>query len=118
MTENAARTARADRLLEILELERIEENLYRGSNEDRQGGRLFGGQVLAQALRAACGTANGRFAHSVHGYFMRSGDAARPVLYEVDRIRDGRSFTNVQVTSTFAPTSTRFPPRNRTRLFA
>jgi len=97
VTDNSARVARADRLLEILELERIEENLYRGMNETRDGGRLFGGQVLAQALRAACATAEGRFAHSVHGYFMRAGDSGRPVLYEVDRIRDGRSFTTRRV---------------------
>lgn len=88
---------RADRLLEILQLERIEENLYRGLNEARGNFRLFGGQVLSQALRAAYATVDARQAHSVHAYFMRAGDAARPVLYEVDRIRDGRSFTTRRV---------------------
>ncbi|TNF80773.1 MAG: acyl-CoA thioesterase II [Gammaproteobacteria bacterium] len=91
------RLTRARRLLEILQLERIEENLYRGLNEARGNYRLFGGQVLSQALRAACETVTDRQAHSVHGYFMRAGDAALPVLYEVDRIRDGRSFTTRRV---------------------
>lgn len=91
------RSARAARLLEILELERIEENLYRGMNEVRGNYRLFGGQVLAQALRAAYATVQDRQVHSVHGYFMRAGNAALPVLYEVDRIRDGRSFTTRRV---------------------
>ena len=91
------RLTRARRLLEILELERIEENLYRGLNEARGNYRLFGGQVLSQALRAACETVSGRQAHSVHGYFMRAGNASLPVLYEVDRIRDGRSFTTRRV---------------------
>lgn len=93
----AERLARADRLLDILELERIEENLYRGLNEARGQYRLFGGQVLAQALRAASKTVEERHAHSVHAYFMRAGDSSRPVLYEVDRIRDGRSFTTRRV---------------------
>lgn len=91
------RLTRARRLLEILQLERIEENLYRGLNEVRGNYRLFGGQVLSQALRAASGTVTGRSAHSVHGYFMRAGNADLPVLYEVDRIRDGRSFTTRRV---------------------
>ncbi len=93
----ADRLARAERLLEILKLERIEENLYRGLNEARGNYRLFGGQVLSQALKAACETVAGRHPHSVHGYFMRAGNADLPVLYEVDRIRDGRSFTTRRV---------------------
>lgn len=96
-THAADRRKRAERLLRILELERIEENLYRGKNEVRGEFRLFGGQVLSQALRAASATVEGRFAHSVHAYFMRTGNAALPVLYEVDRIRDGRSFTTRRV---------------------
>lgn len=87
----------ADRLLSILELEPIEKNLYRGQNENREGGRLFGGQVLAQALMAASRTVEDRNVHSLHGYFLRPGDSARPVLYEVERIRDGRSFTTRRV---------------------
>ena len=97
VSEHEQRTALADRLLEILLLERIEENLYRGLNEVRGEHRLFGGQVLSQALRAAHETVENRHAHSVHGYFMRAGDAGKPVLYEVDRIRDGRSFTTRRV---------------------
>jgi acyl-CoA thioesterase-2 len=94
---SAERRVLAERLLGILELERIEENLYRGLNEVRGNYRLFGGQVLSQALRAAYHTVEGRHVHSVHGYFMRAGNAAMPVLYEVDRIRDGRSFTTRRV---------------------
>lgn len=91
------RQERAERLLRLLELEPIEQNLYRGSNEARGNARLFGGQVLAQALRAACATVDGRRAHSLRAYFMRAGDASRPVLYEVERIRDGRSFATRRV---------------------
>ncbi len=86
----------ADRLLEILTLEAVELNLFRGNNEARDG-RLFGGQVLAQALRAATQTVEGRAPHSLHGYFLRPGDPDRPVLYEVERIRDGSSFTTRRV---------------------
>ena len=88
---------RAARLLEILELETIEQNLYRGMNEVRGRFRLFGGQVLAQALRAACQTVEDRQPHSLRAYFMRAGDAVRPVLYEVERIRDGASFSTRRV---------------------
>lgn len=87
----------AQHLLDILDLEVVEKNLFRGKNEDRDGGRLFGGQVLAQALCAAGRTVEGRVPHSMHGYFMRPGDALRPVLYDVERIRDGSSFTTRRV---------------------
>lgn len=89
--------ARAARLLEILSLEAVEQNLFLGRNEERGGRRLFGGQVLAQALRAAYATVDGVWLHSLHGYFLRAGDAGRAVLYEVDRIRDGRSFITRRV---------------------
>jgi acyl-CoA thioesterase II len=88
---------RAARLLEILQLEPIEQNLYRGVNEVRGPMRLFGGQVLAQALRAACHTVEARQPHSLRAYFIRAGDAARPVLYEVERVRDGSSFSTRRV---------------------
>lgn len=91
------RFGRAQRLLEILRLEPIEQNLYRGYNEAEATGRLFGGQVLAQALRAANHTVEGRCPHSLRAYFLRAGDAAHPVLYEVERIRDGRSFATRRV---------------------
>ncbi|MCH1550114.1 MAG: acyl-CoA thioesterase II [Pseudomonadales bacterium] len=88
---------RSERLLEILDLQQIEQNLYLGQNETAQGKRLFGGQVLAQALTAAYRTVDGLHCHSLHAYFIRAGNAARPVLYEVERIRDGRSFTTRRV---------------------
>ncbi|MDP6972046.1 MAG: thioesterase family protein, partial [Pseudomonadales bacterium] len=89
--------ARAERLLDILDLEAVEQNLFLGRNELREGRRLFGGQVLSQALRAAYHTVDGIWLHSLHGYFMRAGDAEKDVLYEVDRIRDGRSFATRRV---------------------
>jgi len=94
---HAEQYERAALLLRILELEPIEQNLYRGGNENRGGFRLFGGQVLAQGLRAACNTVEGRNPHSLRAYFMRAGDAERPVLYEVERIRDGSSFSTRRV---------------------
>jgi len=85
-------------LLELLRLERIEENLFRGGSQDLGWGQVFGGQVLGQALSAAAQTVpEGRFAHSLHGYFLRIGDATRPIVYTVDPIRDGRSFTTRRV---------------------
>ena len=86
----------ATHLLSVLELETIELNMFRGTNEHREA-RLFGGQVLAQALRAAANTVDARMPHSLHGYFMRAGEPTRPVLYEVERIRDGTSFTTRRV---------------------
>lgn len=86
-----------DILLELLDLERLELNLFRGQNRDIGSGRVFGGQVLAQALVAAGRTVEGRAAHSLHGYFMLPGDVGTPIVYQVDRIRDGRSFTTRRV---------------------
>jgi acyl-CoA thioesterase-2 len=81
-------------LIQMLALEPLELNIFRGSNRDIGTGRIFGGQVLAQALVAARRTVEeDRPAHSVHGYFMLEGDLTVPVVYFVDRIRDGRSFT-------------------------
>jgi len=85
-------------LLELLDLEALEVNLFRGGSpqEDRQ--RVFGGQVLAQALVAARRTVDDdRSAHSFHAYFLRPGDPSVPILYQVDRIRDGRSFTTRRI---------------------
>jgi len=84
-------------LLDILDLERLEVNLFRGESpkEDRQ--RVFGGQVAGQALVAACRTVERGFVHSLHAYFLRPGDPNVPILYDVDRIRDGRSFTTRRV---------------------
>ena len=86
-----------DELLEILDLEEIDFNIFRGSNESSRHGRLFGGQVAAQALVAAGRTVDGLPAHSLHGYFLRPGDPSVPVVYTVDRIRDGRSFVTRRV---------------------
>jgi acyl-CoA thioesterase II len=87
-------------LLELLDLEPLEVNIYRGLNRDIGSGRVFGGQVLAQALVAARRTVDGeRHAHSLHGYFILPGDLAAPIVYFVDRLRDGRSFATRQVTA-------------------
>lgn len=85
-------------LVQLLSLERIEENLFRGQSQDLGWGTVYGGQVLGQALSAATQTVpSDRHAHSLHAYFLRPGDVNRPVLYEVDRIRDGSSFTTRRV---------------------
>jgi acyl-CoA thioesterase-2 len=85
-------------LVQQLELERIEENLFRGQSQDLGWGRVFGGQVLGQALSAAVQTVPAtRKVHSLHSYFLRPGDVNKPIVYEVDRIRDGGSFTTRRV---------------------
>ncbi|AOS64371.1 acyl-CoA thioesterase II [Actinoalloteichus hymeniacidonis] len=87
-----------DRLVSLLDLERIEENLYRGISPAESPVRVFGGQVAGQALVAATRTVPpDRYVHSLHAYFIRGGDPSVPILYEVDRIRDGRSFTTRRV---------------------
>ena len=83
-------------LVELLSLEKIEENIFRGQSRNLVGKRVFGGQVLGQALRAASYTTD-RPAHSLHAYFLFGGDVNAPIIYEVDRIRDGRSFVSRQV---------------------
>ncbi len=86
-----------DELLSILDIERLEHNLYRGLSPQVGWQRVFGGQVIGQALVAAIRTVEGRNAHSLHGYFLRAGDPAVPIIYEVDRIRDGSSFSTRRV---------------------
>ena len=88
-------------LIGLFDLEPIERNIYRGQNRDIGSGRIFGGQVLAQALVAARRTVDeeDRLAHSVHAYFILAGDLNIPVVYFVDRLRDGRSFTTRRVTA-------------------
>ena len=82
-----------DRLLSTLDLEKLEEDLYRGVSPQVGWQRVFGGQVIAQALMAAQRTVEAnRFVHSLHAYFMRPGDPAVPIVYQVERIRDGSSF--------------------------
>jgi acyl-CoA thioesterase II len=80
-------------LLEILDLERLEVNLYRGMSPQVGWQRVFGGQVIGQALVAATRTVEDRLVHSLHAYFVLPGDPKVPIIYEVDRIRDGGSFT-------------------------
>lgn len=84
-------------LLRLMRLERLEDNLFRGQSRDIGSSRVFGGQVLGQALMAAGRTVSERAAHSLHAYFLRAGDVEAPIVYEVDRSRDGRSFTSRRV---------------------
>jgi acyl-CoA thioesterase-2 len=86
-----------DFLVHLLDLETIEVNVYRGINPKEERQRTFGGQVAAQALMAAGRTVDRGRVHSLHSYFLRSGDPTTPILYEVDRIRDGKSFTTRRV---------------------
>ncbi|MDW3219890.1 MAG: acyl-CoA thioesterase II [Acidimicrobiales bacterium] len=87
-----------DDLVDLLDLEAIEVNIFRGVSPDENRQRIFGGQVAGQALVAAARTVDDdRPVHSLHAYFLRPGDPTVPVLYEVDRIRDGRSFTTRRV---------------------
>ena len=91
-------SAAMQELLSILDLEKLEHNLYRGRSPKLDWQRVFGGQTIAQALVAAQRTVNpDRHVHSLHGYFMRPGDTKVPIIYEVDRIRDGGSFTTRRV---------------------
>ncbi|MEZ4408948.1 MAG: acyl-CoA thioesterase II [Polyangiales bacterium] len=85
-------------LIELLALERIDRDLFRGRSQDLGWGAIFGGQVLGQALSAAAQTVTAdRPVHSLHGYFLRAGDLDRPIVYQVDRLRDGKSFTTRRV---------------------
>jgi acyl-CoA thioesterase-2 len=84
-------------LLKLLELEQLEVNLFRGESRDIGSAQVFGGQVLGQALTAASRTVEGRIVHSLHAYFLRRGDFNAPIVYEVDRSRDGQSFSNRRV---------------------
>lgn len=86
-----------DDLITLLHLERIEDNIFRGESRDIGSAQVFGGQVLGQALSAAQHTVDGRIAHSLHAYFLRRGDMQAPIVYEVDRARDGGSFSNRRV---------------------
>jgi len=86
-----------DDLLDLLDLEDIDLDIFRGRNEAARSRRIFGGQVAAQSLVAAARTVEGQLAHSLHGYFLRPGDPTVPVVFTVDRIRDGRSFTTRHV---------------------
>lgn len=85
-------------LINLLALERIDRDLFRGTSQNLGWGAIFGGQVLGQALSAATQTVTAdRPVHSVHGYFIRAGELDRPIVYQVDRLRDGRSFSTRRV---------------------
>jgi acyl-CoA thioesterase-2 len=85
---------------DLLALERIDRDLFRGRSQDLGWGAIFGGQVLGQALSAAAQTVDAdRPVHSLHGYFMRAGDVTRPIVYQIDRLRDGASFTTRRVSA-------------------
>src|SRR5450631_3632880 len=84
-------------LLNLLELEQLEVNLFRGESRDMGSPQVFGGQVLGQALVAASATIEGRVVHSLHAYFLRRGDFNAPIVYDVDRARDGRHFSTRRV---------------------
>jgi acyl-CoA thioesterase-2 len=86
-----------DDLVVLLDLEQIEVNIFRGQSPDEKRQRVFGGQVAGQALVAAGRTVDRGNVHSLHAYFLRPGDPSIPIVYEVDRIRDGRSFTTRRV---------------------
>lgn len=87
-----------EELLRLLQLQKIEENIFQGQSQDLGFGNVFGGQVLGQALSAAYQTVPvERSAHSLHAYFLRPGDPQKPIVYTVDCIRDGKSFTTRRV---------------------
>jgi len=90
-------TQALDALLGILDLEELEVNLFRGRSPQEGSQRVFGGQVLGQALTAAGRTVERDAAHSFHAYFLRPGDPKTPILYQVDRTRDGKSFTTRRI---------------------
>ena len=89
--------SRISDLIALLTLEPLELNLFRGESRDIGSPQVFGGQVLGQALMAASRTVDGRIVHSLHAYFLRRGDFNAPIVYAVDRSRDGHSFSNRRV---------------------
>ena len=94
-------------LVALLTLERLEDNLFRGQSRDIGTKYVFGGQVLGQALSAAQQTVeDGRSVHSVHAYFLRAGDITAPIVFDVDRSRDGHSFSVRRVIGPYAPHAT------------
>jgi acyl-CoA thioesterase II len=93
----AAMTSAVESLVSILDLEQLEVNLFRGQSPKDRWQRVFGGQVIGQALVAACRTVEGRGPHSLHAYFVLPGDPKAPIIYEVERTRDGRSFSTRRV---------------------
>ena len=97
MTKENTLDTTIERLVELMDLEVIEENIFRGESQDIGSPQVFGGQVLGQALMAASRTVEDRLVHSLHAYFLRRGDFEAPIVYEVDRARDGGSFSNRRI---------------------
>ncbi|MDR6103683.1 acyl-CoA thioesterase-2 [Agrobacterium larrymoorei] len=98
MSHSSYSSSPMENLLATLDLEKLEENLFRGTSPQVGWQRVFGGQVIAQALMAAQRTVDAdRFIHSLHAYFMRPGDPLVPIIYQVDRIRDGASFATRRI---------------------
>src|SRR5262245_66674116 len=97
MSAGASTQTALDELVAILDLEELEVNIFRGRSPQEMRQRVFGGQVAGQALVAAGRTVERGIVHSLHAYFLRPGDPKAPILYEVDRIRDGRTFTTRRV---------------------
>src|SRR6266699_696591 len=97
--ESQFMSAAIENLLKILDLEPLEVNLFRGCSPQVGWQRVFGGQVIGQALVAACRTLDvaGRPPHSLHAYFLLAGDPKVPIVYNVERVRDGKSFTTRRV---------------------
>ena len=95
--KTANNSVATDDVIALLDLEPLEVNLFRGISPDVTWQRVFGGQVIGQALTAAYRTVEGRICHSLHAYFIRPGDPKVPIIYEVDRSRDGTSFTTRRV---------------------
>jgi acyl-CoA thioesterase-2 len=86
-------------LLSILDIEQLEVNMFRGNSPKTRWQRVFGGQVIGQALVASCRTVEGRMPHSLHCYFILPGDPQIPIIYEVERLRDGKSYSTRRVTA-------------------
>ena len=86
-------------LISILDLEQLEVNLFRGNSPKTSWQRVFGGQVIGQAMVAACRTVEGRLPHSIHCYFILPGDPQIPIIYQVERLRDGKSYSTRRVTA-------------------
>lgn len=98
-SESASMSNRPNDLLAILALEPIEVNLFRGSSPKTAGQQVFGGQVIGQAMVAACRTVESWLPHSLHAYFLLPGDPKIPIIYQVERLRDGRSYSTRRVTA-------------------
>jgi len=96
---NEAQQNDLNKLITYLDLESLEVNLFRGQSLDIGTGRIFGGQALAQSLKAAYLTTENHEVHSLHAYFLREGDCDKPVIYQVERVRDGRTFSNRRISA-------------------